>query len=88
MKMIKTATCKRCGSNSVAWVKSAKTGKFYLAFAVQGGYRSDGCVYPQTLHKCDDALRGGFAACKLCGQHHYSAFGLSDAAECERHAAR
>jgi len=86
MRQIKTATCKRCNSTSVAWVKSAKTGKFYLAFAVQATSREDGAVYPQTLHKCDDPLRGGFKACTLCGKHHASPFGLPNADYCPKEA--
>ena len=35
----KLAKCSRCGDEQVAWVKSAKTGKFYLAtaYVVAGG---------------------------------------------------
>lgn len=84
MKSIKTAQCNRCGSQSVAWVKSAKTGKFYLAFAVQATSRSDGAIYKQTLHKCDGPLRGGFKKCELCGEHHNTPFGLPNADYCSK----
>ena len=86
MKQIKTAQCKRCGSQEVAWVKSTRTGKFYLAFAVQATSRSDGAVYPQTLHKCDDPTRGGYKACTLCGKHHHTPFGTADATYCPKEA--
>lgn len=35
---VNRATCKRCGSNDVGWVKSGKTGRWYLA----NGYTDSG----------------------------------------------
>lgn len=49
----RTVTCKRCGDEQVAWVKSAKTGKFYLVAA----YLDDGHVIANRFgfHKCRSA---------------------------------
>lgn len=79
----KNATCKRCGSTSVAWVKSKRTGNFYLAFATfysGGGYvdpngHSSGggqswTAHPQSPHDCKSPNRGGYNVCVHCGRHH------------------
>ncbi|AYN57988.1 hypothetical protein HWB90_gp038 [Mycobacterium phage Fowlmouth] len=44
--MDKIVTCKRCGASPLAWVKSEKTGKFYLAKVV----RQEALTYDP--HKC------------------------------------
>lgn len=89
MNAIKTAQCNRCGSNNVAWVKSKKTGRNYLAFAVQASYRCDGAIYPQTPHDCTNPTRGGYQACPICGKHHHiSAFGTQPSpADCAKYPA-
>lgn len=57
-------TCKRCGERHCAWVQSKKTGRFYLADAMEtkvrvgssgnGSYRVGGLdVRPWQPHKCD-----------------------------------
>jgi sugar phosphate isomerase/epimerase len=60
----KTAQCKRCGDVRVAWVKSAKTGRYYLApvvtyhgYTSDSGRHSSGGTYAITHrpHKCDPA---------------------------------
>lgn len=33
---VPSTTCNRCGATNVAWVKSAKTGKWYLAEGTRG----------------------------------------------------
>lgn len=86
MATTKNTTCGRCGSRSVAWVQSQRTGRYYLAFAthhhsvaLDGGQRSGetGWVaHPQNPHKCDDVLVGGFNACPNCGKHHFIPMGL------------
>ena len=78
----KTAQCKRCGSQRVAWVKSNRTGRFYLALALKSkGYAVYGpdsahrvaggiTAYTHIPHKCDDPTRGGYKQCSDCGKHH------------------
>lgn len=52
---VKRATCKRCGSQWVAWVKSEKTGRFYLCEAISAGRAAPGKVLarPWRPHRCD-----------------------------------
>ncbi|QDH91764.1 hypothetical protein SEA_PHRAPPUCCINO_89 [Mycobacterium phage Phrappuccino] len=56
--------CKRCGDVNVAWVKSKRTGRFYLAMTA-GRARSSG-ESPQVLshrpHQCDPARVEQFQA--------------------------
>lgn len=78
--MAKLATCKRCGSTAVSWVKSKRTGKWYLAFARQeksfavygpdSVHRAGGgvSVAAHIPHDCDDPARGGRPLCDLCGK--------------------
>ncbi len=42
----KCATCKKCGSNTVFWCKSLRTGRFYLVDVTNGQ------TTRQTFHKC------------------------------------
>jgi hypothetical protein len=54
--------CNRCGSISCAWVKSERTGRYYLAYANQGSYRSPGAVvHTHILHDCTNPATGGKA---------------------------
>jgi hypothetical protein len=56
----KIVRCNRCGSVSCAWVKSERTGRFYLAYAQQGTYRSPGAVvHTHILHDCNNPATGG-----------------------------
>lgn len=87
MYRIKTDTCKRCGSVKVKWVKSKRTGRYYLALAFAGTTREDGQVYPQTPHQCDSPNRGGFEPCPRCGKPHVLPMNLNPTAEdCARYA--
>jgi hypothetical protein len=51
-QVAKFATCKRCGNNRVAWVKSYKTGKAYLVNARQDDV--DGVIVAdrRDFHNC------------------------------------
>jgi hypothetical protein len=62
--MSKTVQCKRCGDIAVAWVKSKKTGRFYLAQTVQrsGNYTFHTEVLAHRPHKCDPAEIEKFTA--------------------------
>lgn len=65
-----TATCKRCGSETVTWQTSAKTGKYYLTevFDYDGiektdrrDFHSNYCGKPE-LHKAEqDEINGDYA---------------------------
>lgn len=77
--MTTTTSCKRCGQSDLAWVKSKKTGRFYLALTQKfhgaplggdGGYSQGGItVLAHRPHKCDDP-RSGRPVCETCGQRH------------------
>lgn len=81
--MAKLAQCKRCGSTSVAWVQSKRTGKWYLAFARTAkeavAYTDSGAhggreyvsVAAHMPHKCDDPMYGGYNPCPLCNKPHF-----------------
>lgn len=49
-EITKTATCKRCGATDCAWMKSERTGKFYLVKShVQDGKL---VASPREFHDC------------------------------------
>lgn len=87
--MSKTAQCKKCGSTSVAWVQSKRTGKWYLAFATTyHGTPADGvnkataggvAVHAHIAHDCDDPAKGGRPTCERCGTRH----GVGDQMICD-----
>lgn len=71
----KRAQCKKCGDINVAWVKSKRTGRYYLAYAYESrGYTVYGAdsahrvpgggvqVSAHKPHKCDPAKAEKFQA--------------------------
>ena len=46
-----TSTCKQCGK-LIVWVKSKKTGKYYLCKAVEGKTGWKYCI--SEFHKCEE----------------------------------
>lgn len=70
--MAKNVMCKRCGEVNLAWVKSKKTGRFYLApirkyhgmpLGGDRGYSRGGeQVVAHQPHKCDPARVEEFQA--------------------------
>lgn len=76
------ATCNKCGQINLAWVKSERTGRYYLALTqkyhsvqldngrVAGGGTT---VLKHRPHKCDDERHGGGRPlCDKCGNRHAS----------------